>query len=110
MSMIRTLAVAAIFVASVSGIAQARDQVITARLAAPAAESQLIADNAVWTCEGDNCVARVSQEANVRACRQFAREAGVAVTFYGVEGNQLSSDELARCNADIAPQTQQARN
>ena len=105
---LRTLALAVLASASLTGVAFARDQVFSVRLAGPAQETRVIAENAVWTCEGDSCVARVSHSATVRACRQFVREAGVAVTAYGPEGDQLTAEELARCNGQDAPQVQQA--
>lgn len=105
---LRTFAIVALVGATLPGVAFARDQIFSARLAGPAAEARVIAENAVWTCEGDNCVARVSHAATVRACRQFVREAGVAVTAYGPEGAQLTAEELARCNGDQA--VQQAEN
>lgn len=106
----KTVLIAALFGASFSGVAFARDQVFTARLAGAPAESRLIVQNAIWNCERETCVSRSDNAASVRACRQFAREAGAAVVAYGYEGRELTSDEIARCNADIAPQTQQAQN
>ena len=106
----RTLLVAALFGASITGAAYARDQVFTARLAAAPSEARLIVQNAIWNCEGETCVASVNHDATVRACRQFAREAGAPVLAYGSEARQLSSDDLARCNGDLAQSTQQARN
>ena len=106
----KTIVLAAIFGAGLSGAAFARDQVFTARLAQPAAAARLIANSAVWNCEGDTCVARSTQGASVRACRQFVGEAGVAVIAYGADDAQLNEEELTRCNAAIAQTVQQARN
>lgn len=82
-----------------STAAWARNDVFTARLAAPAAQSRVIALNAVWNCSGDTCVARPNHAATVRACRQFVNAVGGAVTAYGSASRQLSADELARCNS-----------
>ena len=106
----KTVVFAATFSAGLAGAAFARDAVFTARLAQPAQQTRFIADNAVWNCEADTCVARLGHSASVRTCRQFVREAGIAVTAYGPAEAQLSAAELARCNARIASQTQQARN
>lgn len=107
----RTILVAALFGVSFTGVAFARDQIVSARLVQPAAQTQIVANNAVWTCEAENCVARVSESsASVRGCRQFVRETGVAVASYGNEASQLSSEQLSQCNASVAPQTQQAQN
>ncbi|GAN00426.1 hypothetical protein U91I_04092 [alpha proteobacterium U9-1i] len=95
-----------------SGVASARnEQVYTVRLAAPVAEAtRVIADNALWNCQGDTCVARPNHGVSVRSCRQFVREAGAPVSAYGAEGRQLSADEISRCNAALDSQTLQAAN
>jgi hypothetical protein len=109
MSAIRTLVIAAVISTGFTGAAFARDAIFTVKLETPVTEqTRVIANNAVWTCEGDTCVARASH-ANVRACRQFVREADARVTAYGTEGNELSADEIARCNGD-QPAALQAQN
>jgi hypothetical protein len=106
----KTLLIAALFGAGLTGAAFARDQVFTARLATPVAEqTRVIALNALWSCEGDACRASVRHDASVRACRQFVREAGQAVTAYGPEGGELNAEEIARCNGETGA-TQEARN
>lgn len=111
MSALKSLLVAALLTTGLVGAAYARDQVFTLRLAQPVAEhTRVIALNAVWNCSGDTCTAHVSHDASVRACRQFAHQAGdVRVISYGPEGAQLSADEIARCNGET-PATQQASN
>ena len=112
MNIIKSVVVAALASAALVGAAYARDAgVFTARLEAPVAErTQYITQNTIWTCEGDTCRARAQHAASVRACRQFTRESGARVVAYGPEGGELSADELARCNGDAAPVTQQAAN
>ena len=101
MSAAKSLLVAAVFAASFAGVAYARDEVFTAKLATPAeAQSRVIALNAVWSCSGDTCLARPQHSVNVRSCRVFAHESGQRVTAYGTAERQLSADELARCNGD----------
>lgn len=108
MSVFRSVVLAAVISAGFTGAAFARDPIFTVKLEAPVSEStRVIANNAVWTCEGDTCVARPTHAATVRACRQFVREAGARVTAYGPEGGELSADELQRCNGD-APTVQAA--
>ena len=93
------------------GPAFARDAVFTVKLEAPvAAQTRVIAQNAIWTCVDDTCLARPSHAATVRSCRQFVREAGARVSAYGPEGDQLTADEIARCNGDAADGQQAARN
>jgi hypothetical protein len=109
MSIVRSFVLAAVISAGFTGAAFARDPVFTIKLEAPVAEeTRVIANNAVWSCDGDTCLARPAHEATVRACRQFVRESGARVISYGSEADQLSADELARCNGESA--TVQAQN
>jgi hypothetical protein len=101
MSVVRSIVLAAVISAGFTGVAFARDPIFTAKIEAPVAEqTRVIANNAVWTCEGDTCRARPTHSATVRACRQFVRESGARVVSYGPEGGELSADELARCNGE----------
>jgi hypothetical protein len=107
---VRSLVLAAALSAGFVGAAYARDAVFTVKLEAPVAEqTRVITQNTIWTCEGDTCRARASHSSSVRMCRQFVRELGARVTAYGPEGDELTVDELARCNGDT-PTTQQAQN
>lgn len=108
MNAVRTIALAAAFSLGFAGAALARDPVFTATLDAPSAEARVIAQNAIWNCEGATCVARADHAVSVRACRQLVRETGGRVTAYGTEEHQLTADEIARCNGDTV--TQQAAN
>ncbi len=108
MNAVRTIALAAAFSMGFAGAAFARNPVFTATFDAPAQESRVIAQNAIWNCEAETCVARADHAVSVRACRQLAREIGGRVTAYGTDQRQLTADELARCNGDRA--TQQASN
>lgn len=100
MTALRTLALAAALTMGFAGPALARNLTFTATLGAPAAQSRVIAQNTIWTCEGDTCVARASHAVSVRACRQLVRQTGVPVTAYGTPAHQLSADEIARCNGE----------
>jgi hypothetical protein len=110
MSVVRSIVLAAVLTAGFAAPAFARDPVFTVKLDAPVSEAtRVIAQNAIWTCEGDTCLARPSHAVSVRACRQFVREAGgVRVVSYGTDGRELSAEEIARCNGEGA--TQQAQN
>ena len=107
---VRSLVLAAVLTAGFAGPAFARDAVFTIKLEAPVAQqTQVIAQNALWRCDGDTCRTRTDHAVSVRACRQFVREAGgVRVTQYGTDERGLSADELARCNGEV--ETQQAQN
>ncbi len=109
MSAVRTVIFAALASASFAGTAFAGDAVFTAKLESPlAAPARVITLNTVWNCDGDTCRARPNHASTVRSCRQFAHEVGQRVIAYGPEGDQLTADEIARCNGDAS--TQQARN
>ena len=107
MSALRSFVAAAVISAAFVAPAFARD-VYTIKLAAPVAEqTRVIALNTIWDCEGDTCVARADHGANVRSCRQFVRESnGLSIVSYAGGNDQLSADEIARCNGA----TQQASN
>ena len=111
MKAVSSILVAAALSLGLAGVAHARNtEVFTVKLETPVAEqTRVIASNAIWSCEGDTCIARPTHSASVRECRQFVRQSGARVTAYGHTGRELSADELARCNGD-APATQQARN
>lgn len=100
MSVIRSIVAAAVMSAAFVAPAFARE-VYTIKLSAPvAAQTRIIALNTIWDCEGDTCLARADHGANVRSCRQFVRQAnGAQIVSYGTASQQLSADELARCNA-----------
>lgn len=103
MSVIRTFVLAAVLSAGLAAPAFARDPVFTVKLEAPVTEqTRVIAQNTIWNCEGDTCVARPNHASTVRSCRQFVREADARVVAYGPAGNELSADEIARCNGDNA--------
>ncbi|MEQ1617751.1 MAG: hypothetical protein ABL883_05355 [Terricaulis sp.] len=105
----RSIVLSAIASVVLIGPAFARDPVFTARIEAPLATGdRVIAQNAIWSCDGDTCRARPNHGVSVRACRQFVRESGARVTAYGSEGRELSADEIARCNGEASGQ--QARN
>lgn len=110
MSVVRSLLVAAVISAGLTGAALAREGVHTVKLDAPVAQqTRVISQNTIWTCEGDTCRARANHGVSVRACRQFVRQAGdVRIVAYGSDSRELSADEIGRCNGETA--TQQARN
>jgi hypothetical protein len=106
----KSVLVASVLVLSLGGVAHARDQVFSARLANPTAERvEIIAQDTLWRCEADSCQAVARHSPTVRACRQFVREAGPVVS-YGPAGDELSADELARCNGAAAGATVTAQN
>lgn len=108
MNAVRTIALAAALTIGFAGAAFARDPVFTATLDTPSSEARVIAQNAIWNCEGATCVARADHAVSVRACRQLVRETGGRVVSYGTETQQLTADEIARCNGETV--TQQASN
>jgi hypothetical protein len=108
-SSLKTIFVAAALVGvSFASAAEAREQVISARLTAPITATRVIADNSIWTCAGDSCQARAS--ASVHSCRQFVREANALVVSYA----DLTQEQIAACNlsssASRGGEAMQARN
>ena len=108
MTAFKSILVAALLGSAFSGLAYAQGSTFTAKVDGAPAQTRLIAINTMWNCSGDTCIAHPNHAVSVRACRQFAHQAGVRVTAYGSESQQLSADELARCNGDQT--VQQARN
>ena len=108
MTTFKSIIFAAVLSTAFAGAAYAQGSTFTAKVEGQAAQTRLIAINTMWNCSGDTCVAHPNHAVSVRACRQFAHQAGVRVTAYGSEQQQLSSEELARCNGD--QDVQQARN
>ena len=108
MTTFKSIILAAVLSTAFAGAAYAQGSTFTAKVEGQSAQTRLIAINTMWNCSGDTCVAHPNHAVSVRACRQFAHQAGVRVTAYGTEQQQLSSEELARCNGDQT--IQQARN
>ncbi|CAN7469822.1 hypothetical protein LJR219_003151 [Phenylobacterium sp. LjRoot219] len=93
-----TLAAAAVLAAFATSAAAAP---VVAKLQAPVAKRQKpIAGEAAFVCEADTCTAATpaSGTNTVPGCRQLVRVVG-PVSSYGVEGQALDADKLARCNA-----------
>jgi len=69
------------------------------KLAAPVAKTvKVIADSAVYVCNGDACSGAALKPPTVRGCKAIVKEAGVVVS-YEADGRSLSADDLAKCNA-----------
>jgi hypothetical protein len=101
MSAMRSIFAAAALSAALAAPAFARD-VYTIRLVTPVSEAtRVIALDTIWNCSGDTCLAQADHGANVRSCRQFVRESnGLRIASYGHAEDQLSADEIARCNSE----------
>jgi hypothetical protein len=108
MTTFKSIIVAAVLSTAFAGAAYAQGSTFTAKVDGQAPQTRLIAINTMWNCSGDTCIAHPNHAVSVRACRQFAHQAGVRVTAYGSESQQLSADEIARCNGEQS--VQQARN
>ncbi len=72
----------------------------TAALANPVEDgTEIIANRAIWTCDGDTCVAELARKSpTVRACKQVAKEIGQLAGFSS-ENGELTAEELAECNS-----------
>mgnify|MGYP006406388925 CR=1 FL=1 len=85
----------------------AADYVYTATLEQSTSKSMMVsAMNINWKCGNDRCVTKGPWPTpGVAACAALAKEVG-RIMSYGHPGNQLSADDLAKCNASsIAPTT-----
>ena len=71
----------------------------TATLETPVAEKeQVVANKALWTCEGETCSAELRRKSvTVRACKRLAKEIGTLASFSNGE-DQLNDEDLADCN------------
>ena len=97
-----TLAAACAAVATLSAApAFAADQVV-AKLAQPVPQAtKFIAGEAVFSCEGDTCVANtpMSQTFSTAGCKAVATKVGAVISFTGVKA--LDDARLASCNAVV---------
>ena len=69
----------------------------TAKMTAPVGENRAVAGGVAWTCEGEMCVANKAAVRPLRICRGLNRKFG-EVAMFKVEGEEISADELAKCN------------
>jgi hypothetical protein len=93
-------AAAAISILALAHGASAAEPVV-AKLQAPVSGStKWVAGGAVFECLGDVCAARSpsGDSAGLRGCKDLVRQVGPVAAF-GPSSKQLSSDELASCNA-----------
>lgn len=76
----------------------------TATLETPVAERErFVANKAIWICEGDTCVAELrTSQVKTKYCKQVSEEIG-ALTSFKTDKAELSSDNLASCNAVAKP-------
>ena len=96
--MIRSVTLSAAFAAI--ALPAAASTAFTAKLATPAeAQDSVVAASAVWTCDGETCVAELNRRtATVRTCKKVASEVGELVAF-GSADDSLTEDEIAECNS-----------
>jgi hypothetical protein len=106
----RILAASAALAALVAGQAFAGDA-ITAKLATPVAEkTKVIAGGAMFSCEGDTCVALAPMSNTFAAatCRVIADKVGAVAAFSGRRA--LDDRGLADCNQKALAKAAGARN
>jgi hypothetical protein len=100
---LRTALLALSATALLTGVAIARTPV-TVKLEAPVAEAtRVVANGAVWQCEGDTCTGVMTRAVNARTCGELAEKVGRIAAFAG-DGRTVVGEELTRCNSK-APQT-----
>ncbi len=93
-------AIAALAIAGISLPAFASSAYVV-ETAAPVAEKRIVAESAVWTCEGTVCTAELDRrKPTVRICRKIAKEVG-EVTSLRNAAAALTPEELAECNNSL---------
>lgn len=98
---LRMLAAAAIVSMTFANAAVAADAKLTVSLKAPvAAKTKVVAGGAVFSCEGDTCVALVApaRATTVAGCKALVKEVG-QVTAYTNGKRSIEGEDLAACNA-----------
>lgn len=68
-----------------------------AELAAPADKTRVVAGGLLWRCSGSECLAGKDNSRPLTVCRKLARETA-EVTRFTAAGEELSAEDLARCN------------
>lgn len=98
---LRTLAAAAIITSmSFAGAAYASGKV-TATLKTPvAAKTKIVAGGAVFSCEGDTCVANAApaRAVTLAGCKALVKEVG-ALNAFSNGKRAIEGEDLAACNA-----------
>lgn len=97
---LRMLAAAAIISMTFATAATAADAKLTVSLKAPvAAKTKIVAGGAVFSCEGDTCVAFAApaRATTVAGCKALVKEVG-EVTAYTNGKRALEGEDLAACN------------
>ena len=78
-------------------LAQAPAARFTAELAAPTADTRVVAGGIAWRCEGTTCSAPVNGTRPLRVCRELNRKLGQVVSFSAGDA-VMDEAALVRCN------------
>lgn len=107
---LRTLAAACAALVSLSATAAFAAEPVTAKLQAPVASPvKFIAGGAIFSCEGDTCIANAptSQTFATATCKAVAAKAGAVAAFESRKA--LDDARLAECNAGASGKTAVAK-
>lgn len=107
-----TLAAAAALLTFALAGQAAAETLVTAKLEQSVAErTRLVAGSAVFWCEGEACVASVSNSRTFipATCKDIASRLGPVVSFES-GARAFDAERLAACNASARPITQAANN
>jgi len=63
-----------------------------------AAPAKIAARDILWTCVSGSCAGSTQNSRPLVLCQGLAKQAG-RIESFGVNGQTISSEELARCNA-----------
>ncbi len=65
----------------------------------PVSQKRIVAESAVWSCEGTTCRAELDRKApTVRICKKIAKEVGQVSSLRNTK-SELTAEQLAECNA-----------
>jgi hypothetical protein len=96
------LAAAAGFLALPAFAAGKPDYVVKLDAPLAKADRSVIAAGAVWACEGDTCVGKLTAKTpRPRDCAALSEELGAVVVSFSTGERSLDADGLARCNTEV---------
>ncbi|MXO61072.1 hypothetical protein GRI89_16130 [Altererythrobacter salegens] len=98
MSPLRLFALSALAAAALAAPAAAGSTAYyQAELTAPVETAKFVAGGLVWNCDGTSCSAGKDTSRPLFVCRKLAKETSAVVRF-SADGQDLSTEDLARCN------------
>lgn len=89
---------AAVLAAGTLLAAPAFANTFTFETAEPIAEGKVVAEGAVWVCEGTVCTGELDRKTvTARVCKKVAKKAGLITSFVNEDGEGLDEADLEKC-------------